>query len=68
MPAGHRNTIRPISSASDFTVQIGQSSRQHMTPLNEQATQDEATFELNEQRQVIGQNVNHIDGYRHRQL
>ena len=70
IPAGNRNSLRPVSSATDFTIQVGQAPRRHITSLNDQTTdaqtaQDHATGsqttdsqDSSEQRQVEGQNVN----------
>ncbi|MEJ6672680.1 MAG: hypothetical protein QNL57_03390 [Alphaproteobacteria bacterium] len=70
IPAGKRNSLRPVSSATDFTIQVGQAPRRHITSLNDQTTeaqtaQDHSTGsqttdsqDSSEQRQVEGQNVN----------
>ena len=70
IPDGNRNSLRPVSSATDFTIQVGQAPRRHITSLNDQTTdaqtaQDHATGSQttdsqnsSEQRQVEGQNVN----------
>ena len=65
IPAGHGNSLRPVSSATDFTIQVGQAPRRHITSLNDQTAdaqtaQDQTTDsqDSSEQRQVEGQNVN----------
>ena len=70
IPAGNRNSLRPVSSATDFTIQVGQAPGRHITSLNDQTAdaqtaQDHATGsqttdsqDSSEQRQVEGQNVN----------